>query len=487
MALTQSHFRFGLDQLAESTHGWLGDEDANIVLSSGTTFLLRFTVQANATGLNNVDFEFQCRKNAGSWQNITTTSTIARAVAAVALTNGGDCTKRLSGTGTFVTNNDGQTEDGTTGGNNNDIASNGNSECECGLEIRAADVVKDDLIEFRLTRDGGVLLDTYSVTPGLTVSEAFSLTCDTASYAYTPAAATFDLKMPASAGSYAFTGNDATLTLGAAPKILAADAGSYAFTGNAADLDHIKRVPAEAGAYALTGNAATFDLKLPAATGDYALTGSAATFGLSMPGAAGSYALTGNDANPELGREVSAAAGAYAFTGGDASLVLDGDDPVLLADTGAYALTGNAASLELGREVAAAQGVYTYTPAAASLELGREVVGAQGSYALTGNAASLELGREVSADAGAYAFSGGATSLELGREVIGAAGAYALTVADANLVKLGSIVLAADPGAYVLTVAAAGLSQGVRRKSNVVRGWKRLPGWRGAFTRGNWA
>lgn len=181
MALTLSHYRFGINELAESTHGWHAAEDANPaqgVIAVDVPFLLRFCVQANATGLSNVDNEFQCRKNGGAWQNITTTSTVVKAVAVTPLTEGGNCTKRLSGTGTFESSGAGQTEDGVSGGAANDIVASGNSETECGLQIVGADVAHGDLVEFRLTRDGGVLLDTYSVVPALTVSKLVTTSGD---------------------------------------------------------------------------------------------------------------------------------------------------------------------------------------------------------------------------------------------------------------------------------------------------------------------
>jgi len=172
MALALSHYRFGIDELAESTHGWRAAEDANPaqgVILVDVTFLLRFTVQADATGLSNVDNEFQYRKNGGPWTNITTSSTNVVAIAATALTNGGNCTKRLSGTGTFESSGAGQTEDGTSGGTANDIVASGNSETECGLQLVGASLADDDVIEFRLTRDGGALLDTYAVVPSVIV------------------------------------------------------------------------------------------------------------------------------------------------------------------------------------------------------------------------------------------------------------------------------------------------------------------------------
>jgi hypothetical protein len=171
MAVTQSHYRFGINELIESTHGWHAaeDTDPSPELSVDTTFLLRFTLQCNATGQSNVDPEFQYRKNGGAWTNITPSSSNVKAVLPVCWLNGAHTSKRLSGTGTFDASNLGCTSDGTAGGSAMDIAANGNNETECGLQLVGADLVGGDLIEFRLTRDGGVLLNTYAVTPSLSV------------------------------------------------------------------------------------------------------------------------------------------------------------------------------------------------------------------------------------------------------------------------------------------------------------------------------
>jgi hypothetical protein len=172
LALTLSHYRFGLDDGTEASHTFHAAEDtdpAEGVIALDTNFLLRFTVQADATGLNNVDNEFQYRIDGGTWTNITTTSSFVRAVAVGAFTNGQACTQRLSGTGTFESSGAGCTEDGSSGGTANDIVASGNSETECGLVLRSADLTGGELVEFRLTRDGGTLLDTYSVTPSITI------------------------------------------------------------------------------------------------------------------------------------------------------------------------------------------------------------------------------------------------------------------------------------------------------------------------------
>ena len=172
--LHTTRYRFGVDELAESTHGWHAAENVNPtqgVIAVDTTFLLRFTVQeTGGTAAANVDNQFQCRLNGGAFQNITTTSTIVKAVAAAAFANGANCTKRLAGTGTFETTAAGCTEDGLSGGASNDIAASGNSETECGLQIVSANVAHNDSIEFRLTSPDFTI--TNDVVPTITVSEA---------------------------------------------------------------------------------------------------------------------------------------------------------------------------------------------------------------------------------------------------------------------------------------------------------------------------
>lgn len=169
--LHTTHFRWGVDELAESTHGWYAAEDANPavgVLPLDTVILLRFNEQeTGGTAIANVDGVFEFRINSGAWTALTTTSAGPRAVAAVALTNGSACTKRLSGTGTFETTGAGQTEDGTSGGAANDIAASGCSETECGIIIDLADVAFNDVIQFRLTSPDTTV--TNDVVPSLTI------------------------------------------------------------------------------------------------------------------------------------------------------------------------------------------------------------------------------------------------------------------------------------------------------------------------------
>lgn len=178
--LHASHYRFGIEELLEATHGWHAALDTNPaqgVIANDTTFLLRFTVQeTGGTAAGNTDQQFQCRKNLGVWQNITTTSSIVKAVVSVAFTNAQNCTKRLTGTGTFEASGAGCTEDGLSGGAPNDIAASGNSETECALQIVGADVAGGDSIEFRLTSPDFPI--TNDVVPTLLVAGATIVEAD---------------------------------------------------------------------------------------------------------------------------------------------------------------------------------------------------------------------------------------------------------------------------------------------------------------------
>lgn len=166
-----NHFRFGVDELAENTHGWYAAEDVSPSHSwAWSVFLLRMNEQeTGGTAAGNTDGVFEYRKNGGAWTAITTTSANVKAVAAAALSNGGNCTKRLSGTGTFETTGAGQTEDGNSGGTANDIAASGCSETECGLQFQQADLADNDVIDFRLTSPDWTV--TMDVSPSITISK----------------------------------------------------------------------------------------------------------------------------------------------------------------------------------------------------------------------------------------------------------------------------------------------------------------------------
>src|SRR6188768_3338556 len=103
MAVTQAHYRFGINSGTEANHGWHAAEDTNPApgtIAVDTTFLLRFALFCNTTAQANVDPEFQYRKNGGTWTQITTSTANVKAVTPATWANGADTTIRLTTQGT---------------------------------------------------------------------------------------------------------------------------------------------------------------------------------------------------------------------------------------------------------------------------------------------------------------------------------------------------------------------------------------------------
>src|SRR3990167_2169835 len=244
--LRQTHFRFGKDDGTESAHTFWQNVDTNHsqLVDADWTFLLRFTEQeTGVTAAGNTDAQFQYNKNGAGWVDITTTSSVVKAVAVGAFTNGQVCTKRLSGTGTFETSGAGCTEDGSSGGTTNDIVASGNSETEAGLQVVFANVANNDTIQFRFTSPDWTV--TYTITPTLTITVPVNTTVTpgTASLAttlYTPSAilgivvvpGVVALALTAYIPEVTVQGGGTTVTPGTASLIMTLFIPTIAFTDN---------------------------------------------------------------------------------------------------------------------------------------------------------------------------------------------------------------------------------------------------------------
>ncbi|MBE3088017.1 MAG: hypothetical protein IMZ71_02725, partial [Chloroflexi bacterium] len=117
MAVTCTHFRFGSDDGTEATHTFKANLDTNPTHDwAWATFLLRLTEQDTVAAASNEAATFRYSKNGGTWTAITTSSANVKSVTPAAWANGANCTKRLTGTGTFESSGAGCTVDGTSGG-----------------------------------------------------------------------------------------------------------------------------------------------------------------------------------------------------------------------------------------------------------------------------------------------------------------------------------------------------------------------------------
>jgi len=194
--LRQTHFRFGYDNGTEITHGFIAAEDVNPtagLIIPGMRFLLRICEQeAGGTAVSDVAAQLQYKLNTGSWVDVTTSSSVVKAVNVIAFAAPAHCTQRLSGTGTFESSAYGCSENGLSGGTANDIVASGNSETEYGLQLVPADVVPGDVIYFQITSPQATI--SYDVFPAITIAATYELTAQGTQAASTanPVTMTFD-------------------------------------------------------------------------------------------------------------------------------------------------------------------------------------------------------------------------------------------------------------------------------------------------------
>ena len=175
VTLHLAHYRFAADSGSLPSPAWLADIDTPVVLPTQTTFHLRLAIWETTGDTNalNTTQQWQCRKNGGAWQNITTTSTICRAVTTTVFANNASCTPQLLGThGTFDNSNLGCTTDGSSGGSQNDIPMGGSSETIAALQLQSANLASGDVVDFRVTvvySTGSTIV--YDYTPSVTVND----------------------------------------------------------------------------------------------------------------------------------------------------------------------------------------------------------------------------------------------------------------------------------------------------------------------------
>jgi len=174
----QQHFRFRNDDGSESSATWRGATDQDAYLASDTVYRLRFLVKERYNEArydsegNNVQLQY--RLNAGTWTNVTTSSSVVKAVASQLVDNG-DTTQQL-GSGSYVVNNNAQIEDGNWYLGTHDPWY-GQSECEVEFSIQVidADTSPGDTVEFMLAGGNARIVFEQTVVPSATVGVLWDL------------------------------------------------------------------------------------------------------------------------------------------------------------------------------------------------------------------------------------------------------------------------------------------------------------------------
>lgn len=161
-------YLFRNDDGDESSSGAtsIGSADTAQNIDIDTTKRIRLLVRETAGGaVNNVSFtwEYNHVEGTNTWTSITTTSSVVKAVTSQ-LVDDADTTDYLNaGTYTFITDNNGQCEDGVTTSAACDYGGNDATEVELSFQIISTDISAGDTIQFRVLID--TTAPTLSVTP----------------------------------------------------------------------------------------------------------------------------------------------------------------------------------------------------------------------------------------------------------------------------------------------------------------------------------
>lgn len=238
MALTQDAFRWYEDG-TESGSTEAAAENTAIEADVQVTSLdqhLRIRIQASAqAGAATDDYQLQYRKNAGTWTDVTTSSSDVQGFDSSNLTDGNATTQRLSaGSGTYRSG--AISEDGLIDDLNPWSASGSSNYTELLYAVRfiRADVDDEDEIEFRVLYNGSTI--TYSATPSATINKIV-------------------YELTAESGSFTLTGTDASFTYPYANYSLTCSGGTFTLTGTPAALLWGRRLSAGSGTFTLTGSA----------------------------------------------------------------------------------------------------------------------------------------------------------------------------------------------------------------------------------------
>jgi hypothetical protein len=170
----QDSFRGRNDDGTDETDGtWKATANTDWDQAQDENFRIRFLIEElDDVEDSDVAFQLQYNHNSGGWNNVTASSSVARASASTKLTDGGNTTEQLSGPGTFISTNAGQDDvNGLAGGTALDFTTTVNQEVEmeyC-LQLRNEDTGDGDTIQFRLVKSPGYPFGSYTNTPTLTV------------------------------------------------------------------------------------------------------------------------------------------------------------------------------------------------------------------------------------------------------------------------------------------------------------------------------
>jgi hypothetical protein len=131
----------------------------------------------NSGGATTEDtYKWQYKKGAGSWTDISSSSSVVKASATADFANGADVAEYITGSGTYVTNNNAALD--TTGSLTLAavLGASNSFESHLNFQIVSADVADEDVIYLRIVYEAGTAFDSYGTAdtniPAITVNKA---------------------------------------------------------------------------------------------------------------------------------------------------------------------------------------------------------------------------------------------------------------------------------------------------------------------------
>jgi len=512
--LSQDHYGFFQDDNADpDSCSQIGVDDTGQDITMDTNVMVRISIGNDSTANANTSWslQYQVNSTAGTWNEVTTSSSNAR-VATGTPTDGASCDTQLltSGTGSFDTV--GLYDDGD--GDTASIAQNKSEfmECQWCVTLRSADLTATDVVYFRAVPSSGNMsyniypaatavaasLNDYTLTADVDANSAFSVTgtdanlerhtvvaADAGSYSVTdPVDTVLELGVPATAGAFTVDAPVETLltyTENATSYTLPAEAGAFTVTGTDANPEAHRVVGAETTSYAVTGtdanverhtvvvaDAGTYSVATPVETqltvvGDYTIIAEAGAFTvtdpvdtvleLGVPADVGAFSVFGTDANLERHTAITAETVAFSVATPVETVLTYTENTTaydIIAETAAFDVTGTDANLERHGVVAADAVAFDVTGTDANVEWHRLIAADTVAVDVTGTDAGLERHALVAADTVAFDVTGTDVAFQRSYVLAADAGTYAFTGADAGLL-VPNPVMVAESGAFTVT------------------------------------
>lgn len=177
-SLDQDSFRGRNDDGSQSGASWKATTNTNWTQAVDENFRVRFLVQETAGGsVNNANLQLQYNLNGTGWNSVNGTSSVVQSALSANFADDDNTTQQI-GAGTFISPNSGMDENNGLAGENNDIDFDGNDEVEVEYccQVLSGDVADTDTVQLRVVRADLTVLESYTNTPSITVSEDSSIT-----------------------------------------------------------------------------------------------------------------------------------------------------------------------------------------------------------------------------------------------------------------------------------------------------------------------